>query len=823
MNWWGRTSTCHTSPQESTKLLRDFAADASTAETPFAFAAFALANVEPSLLAVATERQFRAALSAFTADHLSRLRGLAKRLDTLPSIFCLLFGTKLADSRVCIDSISRLVSAHPALDLRDIHTQFCAMSATEQPRKGAFQMRRPEAILKDTIKHFDGGVWQTRKRDKTGSRLAKASSSKQPEPVESVEPDVDDDLDPPPVAVPAQVPSPDCDAAEVEPEHNSVRDNYDEHNSVGGNYDEHSSMGDNDDEHDNVGGNYGDDSVDMCNDAPFTGEQNTSDTDDEEDGHQSELHLASATSLPFEPTIASPERARRNPVDTGLDIDGDMEDSFLLPLSYRVSISRPNRKRSCSPLLGKPQRFVDDELGRTPPAKRSKTKSPIRHECSQPLGFMSPVPEDLPAPRVVSTPAAQKQALFPQAVISLRRQVSDLELVLHSRESLLPERWLNDAVLVTLAERFTSEQVGFVSSVRLHVRRTPQARLRLEPEVSKPTVVILFNHANHWSVLRWSRQDSILKHYDSNWTPAASGAARKQITDLLRWAHDCHNLEVQYTQEQAGASFGIVMGNANTAQCPQQKNTWDCGIYALLFAEHIATQTPLPGPLEKNDYLHRLCISRQLITSRKATLLPDEISSILPYMTDGLADRSHQLHDLVAGGFHSKQLSLRHRHGITAELRRQLDLLRDREMHSARLGILASSINHFHLAHATALQKACQASEEEAKASKDDRMRAEMERNLSGFISAYSQINPTSRHLVGNDGDKGLLSQSLATLKGAAGMVCACWATQNLDDGFLLEAQGRKDDVRGKYRQSVVLILVLRWAVTKFRTTSTQG
>lgn len=91
---------------------------------------------------------------------------------------------------------------------------------------------------------------------------------------------------------------------------------------------------------------------------------------------------------------------------------------------------------------------------------------------------------------------------------------------------------------------------------------------------------------SHWSLLAFSRPERIFLHFDSS-----RGTNQDQAMDMG------HKL-IHY--------FGISnKGRVSEPLCLQQTNSYDCGIYVLCYAEHIAGHALRSGEIERCPSLEK--------------------------------------------------------------------------------------------------------------------------------------------------------------------------------------------------------------------------
>ncbi|XP_047122313.1 sentrin-specific protease 8 isoform X1 [Hydra vulgaris] len=149
------------------------------------------------------------------------------------------------------------------------------------------------------------------------------------------------------------------------------------------------------------------------------------------------------------------------------------------------------------------------------------------------------------------------------------------------------KEWLNDRIISFMFEYFEhemfndlSQEIGFVSPevsqfVKL-VKTSEEVAIFLEPlELSKKKLIFFVVNNNesplasggtHWSLLViWN---GIFYHYDSAHTFNLRNA------EIL-----AHKI---FSSIESSASFQFV-----NVDCPQQSNSYDCGIYVIVYCENL--------------------------------------------------------------------------------------------------------------------------------------------------------------------------------------------------------------------------------------------
>ncbi|KHJ82860.1 Ulp1 protease family, catalytic domain protein [Oesophagostomum dentatum] len=154
--------------------------------------------------------------------------------------------------------------------------------------------------------------------------------------------------------------------------------------------------------------------------------------------------------------------------------------------------------------------------------------------------------------------------------------------------TLLPGVWLNDNILSFVCEflmenssREVKEQVAIVSAASCElIRYAGDASIIREIFTSlnffdKEKILFVLNDREdprvvggfHWSLLVLDRRAAHFHYYDS--TRPAKTAVAKQVVGIVSEFLD--NKDIKFTIED----------------CPQQRNSFDCGMYVIEFIRHV--------------------------------------------------------------------------------------------------------------------------------------------------------------------------------------------------------------------------------------------
>ncbi|XP_029344967.1 uncharacterized protein LOC100573040 [Acyrthosiphon pisum] len=99
---------------------------------------------------------------------------------------------------------------------------------------------------------------------------------------------------------------------------------------------------------------------------------------------------------------------------------------------------------------------------------------------------------------------------------------------------------------------------------------------------SKQKLFIPIHIKNHWCLVYVCFPQKSIKYYDSK--GGCNMNCLKLIMDYLMFEH------IDKKEEVFNPKGWLLM---NVKNCPQQLNTWDCGVFVCLFAEHLSKSIPL--------------------------------------------------------------------------------------------------------------------------------------------------------------------------------------------------------------------------------------
>jgi sentrin-specific protease 1 len=87
---------------------------------------------------------------------------------------------------------------------------------------------------------------------------------------------------------------------------------------------------------------------------------------------------------------------------------------------------------------------------------------------------------------------------------------------------------------------------------------------------------------NHWCLISVNFKKKSIHYYDS-----LGGRNFKSLKIILKY------LIMEYYNKKKGEFNASGWMLINEVNCPQQTNLWDCGVFVLMFAEHLSRGSPL--------------------------------------------------------------------------------------------------------------------------------------------------------------------------------------------------------------------------------------
>lgn len=177
-------------------------------------------------------------------------------------------------------------------------------------------------------------------------------------------------------------------------------------------------------------------------------------------------------------------------------------------------------------------------------------------------------------------PDATKQPIqiLPVSLPSPCRLASDLRAC----ESLSPMTWLNDDAVnksirqVIAASSVDGKQVGFLDSWQCH-RILGSGGGDLSPKVrrqARPYLLMAVHTPGHWILFSWHEATAMLRRYDSLRQPDSSQQMEMR-TALLGFLTQLYQLDSPLAEQR----------DFIEADCEQQTNLYDCGLFAVANAQ----------------------------------------------------------------------------------------------------------------------------------------------------------------------------------------------------------------------------------------------
>ncbi|GJC89351.1 hypothetical protein ColLi_12189 [Colletotrichum liriopes] len=646
------------------------------------FAGWALANVHPAILAICTDAQFSAEITALKPDPRRRIRAIASTFNVSTGVLCLLFGPKLVASRSAIDAFNHLIKACPGTHIADIHKRYTETASMRKVGKNVLAARIPIKMLNDAVATFIGVKPPRSKRSRTGHR---------PESVSNISHDAQ-----------------------------------------------------------NLNGEQDDGGEDNDQDS------SNSDTNGQ-DLAQAEQGEPTDTPSPPPSTPDGSGRTGQDDVEASRRARDDQYGS-LSPIALEnpggfLLESPPFRRLSRNVSVDRKRKFdraelsmsSDDESNSYTPADMDAWTAPDPTPPPMPsVDFWSPPQPNTPLTTVqtaghsnvskgdTTEPEAQaatqatagpepKMPAGPGPQQSVQRKVRSDLLDLITRFSRLdPTSWLDDIIMHTFTRRLESADVAVVDPLAIASSKTDALRRRHAQALSKGTAIIPFNPGHHWVLYTWQKASGTLRRYDSlgdtdgNRPPAAS--------------------VVEFLDHVCGPDLTINFLDV------EQSNTWDCGLFAIRAAEHLAAGQPLTSLAA--SHVERAQLRQAMLTSWKAALRPAEVSESFMLMTSDPRTRVRQLKEIRRRRMHLDGLSKSSQaYDLPLSLETSLRQLVRQEACQAHVCILGSIINDFHTRHIETLGKAIKADGQISRARERRAVEQKVQDSVASFLEVHSQLS----------------------------------------------------------------------------------
>ncbi|GKT67525.1 hypothetical protein ColTof3_14864 [Colletotrichum tofieldiae] len=784
-----------------TQLQRDFHNDSSHAGDDFR--AWALQNVVGCILNLVNDATFATDVARIPFNVTRRWKTALARHGTSLGTLAFLFGVKVVASRPCATAVSNLARRLPAKRLTHLH-------ATYQDQMLAAHTRQLSDVerFRGVIRHIDPYGWPKKNTKKKDSRTATSDDT------DAADTDVEVGSAPSSrSASPVLSPLLDMDKSDL-----SARGDVAGvgHAGVG-----HTKIGP-PDEHDANG------HVDAVSRAGLCKRIDNNDMGSWQGGNDGNSYgsYSQAVGLGLRSPVALPTIPEESIEIDGTEVSIDVERTEVSNLSgtteQRTDVSESNvpvdleaTVLSLSPGPSKDTPLIDTTPLSLPFTVDSRPRGGHKRSLDN-LEMVSPFGD-----RELQTKRTKLPPIGPPVVFDLTREAShpppssgiltrrvDLQDAVRSLSTLDQGRWLNDTVMQTIGQRLECDSIGIINSLAIAAQRmTDRGRLLLQSAISKSQVFLFLNqNGNHWVLFVWERDRNVVTEYNSMAETSfdAATAPSQVILGFLRSVTKDPQLRLVFRRQK----------------CPQQPNGFDCGVYALFFAEKVANNEAMPATVDGG--LERACMKDALLTSRNCVLRPDELMPLgrnVPCTTTERAARIKLLRVRQAN-FHSLLRSYQGQTTSTgAPCTRQIRSLAESEWHDCQLSTLAGVILDSVAMHRRALEGAISFHEVAGGLRKAKELDAAVREQVKGFIAA---MDACSRARASGGADAAGLSISedpklgncLAMYTNAV-LAEAAWADS--DEKKAREQCRLQKATRNKYLESCVWILALRFMVAKFR------
>ncbi|KDN72112.1 hypothetical protein CSUB01_11413 [Colletotrichum sublineola] len=430
-------------------------------------------------------------------------------------------------------------------------------------------------------------------------------------------------------------------------------------------------------------------------------------------------------------------------------------------------------------------------------------------------------------PRVSVVPAAPEAA---RSSSRISTQQVNLQDVLQSAHRLGQGTWLNDIVMQTISRRLKSTTVGIVHSLTIAAKQmTERGRLQLQTTMAKSKVLLFLNHnENHWVLFLWEPIRNLLTEFNSlstvslttsstNLSNALSAspstalpadAPSQIVSTFLRWATNDASLQVALRK----------------AECPQQPNGFNCGVYALAFAEKVAENKEIPPTLDGN--LERVCLGGAALTSWNCVPRPEELVLLGPHIPRTTVERAARVKLL-----RHRQASFRalmksyegqpSQTSVTSSHKGQIHSLTESECRDCRQSTLAGIMLSEMTEHRRALESALSSQNSANMLDMVQPLDAALREQVKGFIAAMQArdaVRPAEEAvgtaMLGKQA-KDRKRENCQAMYINAGLALESW-----DESAESDAQKRhlaREAARDGYVRSCVHMLILRYITAKFR------
>ncbi|GKT97559.1 ulp1 protease family protein [Colletotrichum tofieldiae] len=405
-----------------------------------------------------------------------------------------------------------------------------------------------------------------------------------------------------------------------------------------------------------------------------------------------------------------------------------------------------------------------------------------------------------------------------------------LQALVAAKLSLGPEQWLNDTVLNTLMGRLSGPTTAVLDSLTIRSRPTARrnSRIRDQMEGRELTMMPVNENANHWVLYTFDQKTQSLVRYDSLRQSSVSMTATEcdqhsqEVSKFLRavlgWPRERpivtrHSEDVSDPAYPDHVTCVVNCGRTLTIwQCPQQENTWDCGLYTLSTAGKIANRVPLSAA----TVIDRLSLRYELYMSPTACIplemLHEDWMSMFQFPS-GLAKWFLD--------YRTRCDCLRRLNRPAYFQRNDVQRILRNDARHTQQGALAAIISRLHLYHETYLEAAVEAERLHREASQKNRATLASYRDAVLLIARHPTL-PLLPSL--SEGERRLLASFAFSAEAIHAFITEKQqqpprsADDNGEEEVLeiQEAEDKNQQVSDLYRMCVVHILVLRFAVARF-------
>ncbi|KAF3803822.1 hypothetical protein GCG54_00011660 [Colletotrichum gloeosporioides] len=371
--------------------------------------------------------------------------------------------------------------------------------------------------------------------------------------------------------------------------------------------------------------------------------------------------------------------------------------------------------------------------------------------------------------------------------------------ILSSMGRLKPGHFLNDFIINAMAHRLESEEVGIVDSLTIASKtRTPRFRAKIQNTMSRNRVLIFVNHELHWLLYMWTGAGGLLQEYNSMPDPEGKFASCcATVTDFVRWAYGNPAMAV----------------NLEMPACAEQQNGWDYGVYAIRFAECLATGQAVPDAID--GMLERKCLMNALLATWAGTLHSEEISAIRCPLTATPADKLRQFKNYYRRkrSFHQLLCASSSEYATSPTFTTDLRRMAASEDDAIQKSALASLIDSVHMVHLTSLKSALSAATEATTLLETSRQWNTVKNKMDDLFASLADLVPAG-DLAALPAPDQSRYRNIEIIKNAG---------QNLEDNWnQCRGSGQcveeaREQARTHFIFARVQLFILQYAVRKFR------